>query len=156
MRHRALIDRYGTHFFIDNQYGGRNNFTTIFDSKLFTKHDSQWVTDQLTFNMGMQLFKFNVSSTLTSNNTKVTSEFIQDSNTTHIVLGGDPTVFEMEGYQKWLPTIAKQHALIPVRSQLAPISDLIADEGKKNNFDQAIADYCNNPLYRPANAIVDV
>lgn len=141
---------------MDNQYGGRNNFTTSFDSKLFSKHDSQWVTDQLSFNLGMQLFKFNVSSTLTSNNTKVTSEFLQESNTTHIVLGGDPTVFEIDGYQKWLPTIAKQHALIPVRSQLAPISDLIKDATKKNNFDQAIADYCNHPLYRPATAIVDV
>jgi len=149
-----LIDRYGTHFFVDSQYGGRNNFTTIFDSKLFTKHDSQWVTDQIGFTIGMQLAKFDVSSTLTSNNTKVTTEFMQESNTTHMVLGGDPFTFEIDGYQKWLPTIAKQHALIPVRSQLAPISELIMDATKKANFEQAIVDYCNNPVYRPATTIM--
>jgi len=139
--YQRLIDGWGTHYVTASQFGGKLNITIIFASDLFNKYGSKWVSTNVNLAISYEKFKLNIDSNTFNNKSKVNETFNQNSLTETEHVGGQPQVFESDGYKAWVGTIPSNPVLLMDKTTLIPLHKLATDPVIRENIRLALVKY---------------
>jgi len=136
-----FIQSWGTHYITASQFGAKVNTTVVFESSLYNKFGSKWVSQQVGLSIGYQQFRVGINTGTFNNKSKVDETFKQNSFSFLEYAGGIVDVFESSGYKAWLATIPQNPILIMEKTTLEPINKLATDATIRENLRIACAEY---------------
>jgi hypothetical protein len=61
-KYRRFFDAYGTHVLTGGTYGGKTNFTSVFETSLYDTHSREWVADQVSLSLKWQEINAGIDS----------------------------------------------------------------------------------------------
>lgn len=140
-KYGQLIRGYGTHYVSTAQFGGFVNVTTVFDKALVEKYGASWVSTQV--GIALKYGAYSLGIDYGKNNTDVKNDraYTENSKTFAQYIGGIPDVLESQGYKAWIATILSNPVMVPAKTMMFPISELMPDSVRKNNMLQALRSY---------------
>lgn len=133
-KYREFITNYGTHYFKNALFGGVISYVSQIESSVRDFLTERELRQNINMYFMALLSRKGVVSKVFEK--KESKSFREKLTTNQSYYGGDAFLLEIDRYEHWLPTLARNPWL--VSGELAPITDLVRNETLKQELDKAI------------------
>jgi len=140
--YRDWLQTWWTHYLDKVQYGGKYNFTNIFDDVLLQNYSLQWIVEEIRLSIDFEEQKYGIPGF--NGSQPADPVFQAHSHTVHYVVGGNIDMFETTGFEAWFKSLQTMWGVILDGSSAAPMFELVDwDVVRSKNILQATIDYGN-------------